>query len=95
MRNPCHRNTWPFPNRNRVIRQLLAEGPATSVEITASLGVARDYVWIGLNTLLAEGHIEPTGAKVSNGRHMVKIYRLTPRGAALARRDSTKGENVD
>jgi predicted ArsR family transcriptional regulator len=69
-------------NLNACIRRILSEGPATSLEIADSLGVARNQIRKSITTMRVSGYIRPDCA----GYRKNKIYSLTPRGLATFKR---------
>lgn len=71
--------------RNGRIRACLLEGPATSAEIAASLGITRRSARVGLWVLTTQGHIRRTEGRIiadaPRSRRLI-VWELTPRGVA-------------
>jgi len=72
--------------RNANIRRLLFEGPATSGEVSASLGISKRSARVGLWVLRKAGHALVSGEIPGKGVPQ-KIYALTARGLCLAQRE--------
>jgi len=69
------------------IRALLREGPSTSAEITATLGMPRRGTIRGhLSSLKKHGHVRIEGWIRPPKHKPQAIWALTPRGEARARK---------
>lgn len=74
-------------SRVELIRRCLAEGPATSVELSVTLNLSRRRVRVGLWILQTELQVRSKpGIRIKDERgYPLKLYELTARGRAKAK----------
>jgi predicted ArsR family transcriptional regulator len=73
--------------RNAAIRELLADAPSTTHEISALLGISQRSAHVGMWVLAHQGHAAKTGRVIAHeglGRPR-NLYELTPKGRAMLR----------
>jgi predicted ArsR family transcriptional regulator len=74
--------------RSAQIRGLLAAGPSTCQDIAEGLRITKEQTFGAVESLCQLGHVVKTGRVIETKGKTLKIYELTPRGRALARREA-------